>query len=272
MKRLSLYVLIFWILVNVYPFFIHSLAAMVSPFTKTLYNSLPYLAMTTIIILLGARSNAFKLPQLLNNQKTYAGTFLAMNILVAVLFIIQLAGADIMQSVTLGLMIAVGFYTQTKANTGNALSNYGIAMAAMFFYMGAKEIPYLAVGYKFLWTDPTIWTWQQKMIAFTENAVYCVPFILVMILYKVQFTKLTAVYFTTWLAIYLIWVFKFDFWSIGNWVVENGKVSLIYHEPINWWAYFINKLYNVSFAIILVEIIKGGIVCRIAKKPQTLVS
>lgn len=262
MKRISVYLLVFWILVNLYPFFIHSLPAMVTLRTKLLYNSLPYMAMAVVIMILGTHYNAFKLPELLKNSKTYNTIFLAVNAIVIILFVIQLTGVQIMQSVTIGLMIAIGFFAMTRANTENAFGDFAVGIAAMFFYIGVKEIPYLTAGYHYIWTDPTIWTWQQKTIVFTNNFVFIAPMIIAFFIYKFKFSKLSILYTALWAGVFLIWMVVFNFWSIGDWVERDEQILLLYHEPINWLAYFVNKLYNVTFALILVEVIKGGINCH----------
>lgn len=258
MKKFSLYSIFFWMAVNLYPYFTHDVG-MESMWSLILYImavDLPMILLAILIFTQRGKLNLSKWFPWLESQKFWIGLFLSVQVMFLMIIIYTRLLGNYMPMRgapwTAGLALSLGMYLMLQYRTGSILTNGIMGLLSTAFFMGSLEIPYQIVG------KLISWTWVTPGVLFLillEQVLLILPFCVGMRLYKIQPTLLTWLGLIAWATILAIWVGVYDYWSIGIWSPDKPGVL---NTPINWGAYFMNKLYVVAFAVFTLGFLPKG--------------
>ena len=257
MKKLSLGCLLFWMTVSLYPYFKHLVGAQESTLSHILYGIALVVPLVSMLILIDIHRKGEHAKGWLNSPIMWNGLFLAAQLVVlAFLIHTQVLGNFIAMrgtSMSAGLALSIGMYLMNHLDLGSQFENGLLGFLGVTFFMGALEIPYQIAGYALLWGD---WvTWGNMSVVFIEQAMLAVPFMVIMVTYNIRPTKISYAGLIAWAAAFAVWLWVFDFWHISTWIIQYEptlKVETVLNTPINWPAYFMNKVYCVTFAIIVI--------------------
>ena len=248
-KKIALGSVVFWLALSLCPFFRHTLGQE-SQLSAIVYNLALYVPTSLLLLLVLTERRRLRPAGWLESQYFWTVVFLIAQVITGGFFVYihVLKNPIVMRGMvtTAGLAISVGMYLMTQSKTGNYFTSGILGALAVAFYAGALEIPYQIAGYYLTWGS---WMGPANFhIVLYEQTLLALPFIASCLLYKIRPTRLSLVSFVAWSIVFAVWIFGFDFWHIE--LFEVGK-EVTYNLPINQAAYYMNKLYCVTFALIV---------------------
>lgn len=228
--------------------FIHPIEGARTVWSEFLYYLGLFIPFILLIILFINQLGAINMPQWVNSRKLWLAMFYtALGLVLGFIIWTQILGHYVSirgSAPSLGLGIVVAIYLMLKFQDIGTWQSAFLGLLGAAFFAGGLEIPYQILCYALIWGHWTSWQYQCKIIV--EQLMLSVPFILALLLYKIKPTKWTIFALSAFIAIILVWVYYFDFWSIVVFVGPERIEKL--NTPINWAAYEMNKLYCIAFA------------------------